>query len=40
MAADRHPDLQLDNYQTHIAALSSGGYIKVCEEERERERDY
>lgn len=38
VVADRHTDLQIDNYQTYIAALSSGGYIKVCLSEGGSER--
>lgn len=38
LVADRHTDLQIDNYQTYIAALSSGGYIKVCLSEGGREQ--
>lgn len=29
-AADRHTDLQIDNDQGYIAALSSASYIKMC----------
>lgn len=39
MAADRHPDLQIDNYQTHIAVLW-WLHKGVCEGEREGGRDY
>lgn len=38
VVADRHADLQIDNYQPYIAALSSGGYIKVCLSEGGGER--